>query len=189
MNARKPLLLPADGSCVLSGADARVAADFINLCIRDGLPPDVGLALLSRHDLCAPGDAPEHRPGVRCFYLVLRPTPTRLYEISVVLGADEPGSDCLRIPVGDALSAVGRIEQAAGDADGLAYDLTVKQTLLTATDRRDARLLLVEMVRETNRACDDLRAAASDPKTWAPIGPDACLEGTLAVFRVREGSE
>ncbi|EIM04123.1 hypothetical protein LRK24_10260 [Rhodanobacter denitrificans] len=187
MNA--PDQLPTDGGSVLSAEDARTVADFINLCIRDGLPPDVGLALLSRHDLDAPQGMPEHRPGVRCFYLVLRPTPTRLHEFSVVLGADEPGSDCLRIPVGEALSAVGRIEQAAGDVDALAHDLTSRHTLLSVPDRHEASQVLASAERETNSACDDLRAAAGDPKSWEPIGPRASLYGTLAAFRAGDDSE
>ncbi|QDE38446.1 hypothetical protein FIV34_04135 [Luteibacter pinisoli] len=174
----------------LSPPDAAATRDLVNQVIRgrlrNGLEHGQVVTLRSRHDLGEAADAPGHSPGHRHFEVALRVSHPEPMVASVILGAYEPGSDYVRVPVGQLLGAVSALETNLGVIADIAKSICADAS---HAERREYRRSLREIERTENARADALRALAADPLTWPEISPQAFIYGrVLSAQREKEGA-
>jgi hypothetical protein len=176
---------PASLSRPIPEADLPRVRDFINWCMAHGTPPGVELKRLDPYDLDAPKDAPPTRPGVRHFFLHVGLAPeanTGDDWMHVVSVADDVAADAIALKHTELLAHIARIEQPLGDVEICGFEM--RDIPMAREEQRENGADLIDASRAANAACDAIRDAVADPRSWAPIGKSAVMVGHYICIRV-----
>jgi hypothetical protein len=146
---------------------------FINSCLSEGLPPGIELDWLGPQDLLKPVE-----PGVRIFIVRLGLPPGALHGNDLLLAVavkEAPATRCVPVPRETLLGWAQGIDYGSMETERSGDELRSRR--LTRLDQRE---LGEDLIAEALKGYADskaIRDLVENPRTWAPIGLDAVMEG------------